>query len=50
MYFKDEYLRMQAWLGSIDRTKVNGVYSIVTVRVPKGEYAQFAIGDTIKQC
>ena len=29
-------------------TKVNGVYSIVTVRVPKGEYAQFAIGDTIK--
>ena len=30
------------------RTKVNGVYSIVTVRVPKGEYAQFAIGDTIK--
>lgn len=30
------------------RTKVKGVYSIVTVRVPKGEYVQFAIGDTIK--
>ena len=30
------------------RIKVNGVYSIVTVKVPKGEYAQFAIGDTIK--
>lgn len=30
------------------RIKVNGVYSIVTVKVPKGEYTQFAIGDTIK--
>lgn len=30
------------------RSKVNGTYSIITLRVPRGEYAQFAIGDTIK--
>lgn len=30
------------------RAKANGAYSIITLRVPKGEYTQFAIGDTIK--
>lgn len=30
------------------RSRVNGTYSIITLRVPRGEYAQFAIGDTIK--
>lgn len=30
------------------RAKANGTYSIITLRVPEGEYTQFAIGDTIK--
>lgn len=30
------------------RAKADGTYSIFTLRVPRGEYAQFAIGDTIK--
>lgn len=30
------------------RTKYQGAYAIFSIRVPKGEYTQFAIGDTIK--